>query len=56
MQETGAFGMRGVMRAEYGRSLELPLATLPVEPDVLEEKWALTHPGLADVEATDGEG
>lgn len=53
MQEGGVFGMRGAVRAEFGVSLELPLATLPIEPDLLEEKWALTHPGLAEEEADD---
>lgn len=53
MQETGAFGMRGTVRSEYGASLALPLATLPVDPDVLEEKWALTHPALAAKEDDD---
>lgn len=46
LQDTGIFGLRGAVRSEYGVSLELPLATLPVDPDTLEEKWALTHPGL----------
>ena len=45
--------MRGAVRSEYGVSLELPLATLPVEPDTLEEKWALTHPGLCVAEEED---
>jgi hypothetical protein len=46
MQQAGIFGMRGELRAEFGVSLKLPLATLPVEPDLLEGKWALTHPAL----------
>lgn len=53
LQDTGSFGMRGAVRSEYGVSLELPLATLPVEPDTLEEKWALTHPGLCVAEEED---
>ena len=53
MQDTGIFGMRGRMRAEYGPSLELPLATLPVDPEKLEEKWGITHPGLAAKEERD---
>lgn len=56
MQDSGRFGIRGEMRAEYGPSLTLPLATLAVEKDLLEEKWALTHPGLAaEEEDDDGE-
>lgn len=53
LQDTGNFGIRGTVRSEYGASLELPLATLPVEPDTLEEKWALTHPGLCVAEEED---
>lgn len=46
MQESGVFGMRGTVRAEYGMALELPMATLPVEGELLEEKWLLSHTGL----------
>jgi hypothetical protein len=53
MQQTGVFGMRGELRAEFGVSLRLPLATLPIEPDILEEKWALTHPTLAKAHGND---
>ncbi len=56
MQETGIFGIRGEVRAEYGMGLVLPIATLPVERDLLEEKWALTHAGLrAEEGAPDGD-
>lgn len=55
MQETGVFGMRGAVRAEYGPSLIVPLATLPIDPARLEEKWALTHPNLAEPEEGTGE-
>ncbi|HMP75613.1 MAG TPA: PD-(D/E)XK nuclease family protein [Kiritimatiellia bacterium] len=54
MQDTGIFGITGQLRSEYGVSLELPLATLAVEPALLDEKWALTHPDLAGVEDSDG--
>jgi len=53
MQDSGIFGLRGQVRAEYGPALELPLATLPVEEELLEEKWALTHPDLAAKEDAD---
>ncbi|MDQ2919986.1 MAG: PD-(D/E)XK nuclease family protein, partial [Verrucomicrobiota bacterium] len=46
MQRTGVFGMKGEVRAAYGYSTSYPLATLPTDPDVLEDKWALTHPNL----------
>ena len=54
MQDTGIFGITGALRSEYGVSLELPLATLAVEPALLDEKWALTHPALAGEEDSDG--
>jgi hypothetical protein len=47
MQETGAFGMVGPIHAEYGFAYDYPLATLAVEEDLLQEKWAMTHPALA---------
>lgn len=47
MQDTGQFGMRGVLRPEFGHAPDMPLATLAVPPDLLEEKWVRTHPGLA---------
>jgi hypothetical protein len=46
MQRTGVFGMKGEIRAAFGYSATYPLATLPIDPDVLEDKWALTHPNL----------
>jgi hypothetical protein len=53
MQKTGAYGMRGGLRQEFGRSLTLPLATLRVAVDVWEEKWRMTHPALAETEGPD---
>ncbi len=46
MQRTGVFGMKGEVRAAFGYSATYPLATLPIDPDILEDKWALTHPNL----------
>lgn len=46
MQDTGVFGMIGELRPEFGLPRTYPLATLPINLDVLEEKWALTHPKL----------
>jgi hypothetical protein len=54
MQDTGIFGMRGEVRPEFGRGSSYPLAVLPVDPDLLEEKWMLTHPKLAPEEAAPG--
>ena len=46
MQETGLFGMLGPVHADFGFVAQYPLATLPIELDLLEEKWALTHPAF----------
>lgn len=48
MQETGVFGGRGALRDEFSFAGEYPLATLAIDRDLLEEKWALTHPALAN--------
>lgn len=47
LQDTGVFGMRGELRPEFGATSSLPLATLRIDPDLLEEQWAATHPDLA---------
>lgn len=46
MQRTGVFGMKGEIRPAFGYSAAYPLATLPIDADILEDKWALTHPNL----------
>jgi hypothetical protein len=46
MQRTGIFGMKGEIRPAFGYSPPYPLATLPIDNDILEDKWALTHPAL----------
>jgi hypothetical protein len=46
MQRTGVFGMKGEIRPAFGYSAPYPLATLPIDNDILEDKWALTHPAL----------
>ena len=43
MQETGVFGMLGPVHADFGYVRKYPLATLPIDMDLLDEKWALTH-------------
>jgi hypothetical protein len=50
MQETGIFGLRGLIRNDYGFSPDYPLATLPIDKEFLDEKWVLTHPAFADDE------
>ena len=46
MQRTGIFGMKGEIRPAFGYSPSYPLATLQIDNDILEDKWALTHPAL----------
>ena len=46
MQRTGVFGMKGEIRPAFGYSATYPLATLPIDNDILEDQWALTHPAL----------
>jgi hypothetical protein len=46
MQRTGVFGMKGEIRPAFGYSAPYPLATLQIDNDILEDKWALTHPVL----------
>ena len=46
MQRTGVFGMKGEIRPVFGYSVPYPLATLPIDNDILEDKWTLTHPAL----------
>jgi hypothetical protein len=46
MQESGVFGMLGPVHNSFGFGRAYPLATLPIDPERLREKWALTHPAL----------
>src|SRR5437016_2142590 len=46
MQETGMFGMLGPVHSEFGFVRKYPLATLPIDTDLLKAKWALTHPAF----------
>ena len=50
LSRRGVFGMRGVLRAEFGFQPDYPLATLGFDPDFLEEKWNATHPALPKIE------
>jgi hypothetical protein len=47
MQESGVFGMRGPVHSDYGFTRAYPLATPPIDTDLLDEKWTLTHPAFA---------
>lgn len=55
MQETGIFGMLGPVQSEFSFTGTYPLATLGIDPDLLKEKWALTHPAFADPTPEDAE-
>jgi hypothetical protein len=46
MQRTGVFGMKGEIRPAFSFSASYPLATLQIDNDILEDKWALTHSAL----------
>ncbi len=46
MQQTGIFGMHGPLRSAYRFIDDYPLATLAIDPDILEQRWELTHPAL----------
>ena len=46
MQRTGIFAMKGEIRPAFGYSARYPFATLPIDNDILEDKWAATHPAL----------
>jgi hypothetical protein len=42
MQDAGIFGRLGNPRGEFGYSPVYPLATLPIDPGILREKWERT--------------
>ena len=46
MQQTGIFGMKGELRSAFGFSTAYPLATLPIDEEILEDKWQRTHENL----------
>jgi hypothetical protein len=46
MQQTGTFGMHGLLRSAYRFTDDYPLAMLAIDPDILEQRWELTHPAL----------
>ncbi|MDB6172964.1 MAG: hypothetical protein JWL59_2275 [Chthoniobacteraceae bacterium] len=55
MQETGVFGMHGALRDEFSFGNAYPLATLPIDPVLLEEKWRISHPEFNDASEDDFE-
>lgn len=46
MQQSGQFGMHGLLRSAFRFTEEYPLATLAIDPDILEQRWEKTHPPL----------
>jgi hypothetical protein len=50
MQDSGNFGIKGEIHPEFGFQNAYPLATLAIDPEVLAEKWTLSHPGFQAVE------
>jgi PD-(D/E)XK nuclease superfamily len=47
MQATGIFGMKGRLRDAYSFTKDYPLATLSIDPEIIDERWEITHPDLA---------
>ncbi|HEX4629688.1 MAG TPA: PD-(D/E)XK nuclease family protein [Chthoniobacterales bacterium] len=47
MQATGIFGMKGPLRSAFTFTRDYPLATLSIDPEIIDERWELTHPDLA---------
>jgi hypothetical protein len=50
MQATGIFGMKGRLRDAFSFTKNYPLATLAIDPEIIEERWEFTHPDLASEE------
>ena len=50
MQATGIFGMKGPLRGAFTFTKDYPLATLAIDPEIIDERWELTHPDLASEE------
>ena len=46
MQQSGQFGMHGLLRSAFRFTEDYPLATLAIDPDILEQRWEKTHPAL----------
>lgn len=46
LQQNGALGMIGMVRAKYGAAVDYPIATLPLDAELLRVKWEKTHPLL----------
>jgi hypothetical protein len=47
MQSTGIFGFKGLLRNAYSFTRPYPIATLAIDPEIVDERWEETHPALA---------
>jgi hypothetical protein len=47
MQATGIFGFKGTLRNAYSFTQPYPIATLAIDPEIVDERWEETHPALA---------
>jgi len=39
--------MLGPVHSDFGFVRKYPLATLPIDPDLLKTKWTMTHPAFS---------
>jgi hypothetical protein len=46
MQATGVFGFKGMLRNAYSFTQPYPIATLAIDPEIVDERWEVTHPAL----------
>jgi hypothetical protein len=47
MQATGIFGFKGALRSAYSFTQSYPMATLAIDPEIVDERWEKTHEALA---------
>ena len=47
MQATAIFGFKGSLRNAYSFTKPYPIATLAIDPEIVDERWDETHPALA---------
>jgi len=46
MQATGIFGFKGALRNAYAFTQPYPIATLAIDPEIVDERWEKTHEAL----------
>jgi hypothetical protein len=46
MQATGIFGFKGTLRNAYAFTQPYPIATLAIDPEIVDERWEKTHEAL----------